>query len=175
MPDTDSDTGPDSDTEPAVIGPALDALLNDIDRTVEWKLDLMRETAEAEGRIRGLAASVEALLWLAREDERATCRRRLDASLAREALGTGARVRHGDRVRLLHDFLANQCRTKVTSREVLRYLLAHGVEIDARGVARLMHAKCEQEMLTRLARGLYRIERTHPVIARLTRSAAGTA
>ena len=83
--------------------------------------------------------------------------------------GTGARAPFSDRVRLLHDFLATQRQAKVTSKEVLRYLLAHGVEIDAKAIARLMSAKCDQGLLTRLARGQYRIERDHPVLARLVR------
>src|SRR5690606_28032770 len=130
------------------------------------------ETAEADGRIRRLAASVETAPWLVPEPARADHQRRLRASLEREAQGTGARARFSDRVRLLHDFLANQRQSKVTSKEVLRYLLAHGIEIDAKAVARLMAAKCEQGLLTRLARGQYRIERNHPVLARLVREPA---
>ncbi|HET7409885.1 MAG TPA: hypothetical protein VFJ13_06770 [Paracoccaceae bacterium] len=169
MPDIAPDSSPVTGARPAAIGQALHEMLLDIDRTVDWKLDLMRETAAADGRIRRLATAVEAALWLAPEGERADGARRLQASLTREAMGTGAQARFPDRVRLLHDFFANQRQSKVTSREVLRYLLAHGLEIDARGVARLMSAKCDQGILTRLARGSYRIERDHKTIARLVR------
>jgi len=118
------------------------------------------DSAHATGRIRRLAASVETAPWLVPEPARADHQRRLRASLEREAQGTGARARFSDRVRLLHDFLANQRQSKVTSKEVLRYLLAHGIEIDAKAVARLMAAKCEQGLLTRLARGQYRSSAT---------------
>lgn len=157
------------DPSRAALSEAVQVMLRELRQTVDWKLDLMRETAEAEGRIRRLAASVEAALWLIPEPARAGHRQSLAASLEREAEGTGARAPASDRVRLLHDFLANQCQSRVTSKEVLRYLLAHGLEIDAKAVARLMAAKCDQGMLTRLARGQYRIERDHPVLARLVR------
>ena len=157
------------DPERAAVGQALHVMLVDLDRTIDWKLDCMRETAEADGRIRRLAKSVETALWLVPEPARADHRRRLAASLEREAQGTGARAPFSDRVRLLHDFLATQRQSKVTSKEVLRYLLAHGVEVDAKAIARLMSAKCDQGLLTRLARGQYRIERDHPVLARLVR------
>ena len=160
------------DPERAAVGQALHFMLVDLDRTVDWKLDLMRETAEADGRIRRLAKSVDGALWLIPEPARAEHQRRLRASLEREAQGTGARARFSDRVRLLHDFLANQRQAKVTSKEVLRYLLAHGIEIDAKAIARLLSAKCDQGLLTRLARGQYRIERAHPVLARLVRQEA---
>lgn len=156
-PDTDSDAIP----------AALHAMQLDLDRTVDWKLDLVRETASAEGRIRRLAKAVETAIWLIPEPARAEHRARLAASLEREARGTGTRAPFSDRVRLLHDFLATQRQSNVTSREVLGYLLAHGIEIDAKAVARLMSAKCAQGLLTRITRGQYRIERNHPVLARL--------
>lgn len=159
------------DPDRAAVRQAVHVILLELDRTVDWKLDLLRGTAEADASIRRLAKSVEAALWLLPEPVRSDYQARLERSLRREAQGTGARVRFSDRVRLLHDFLANQRQSKVTSKEVLRYLLAHGIEIDAKAVARLMAAKCEQGLLTRLARGHYRIERTHPVLARLQRQA----
>jgi hypothetical protein len=150
----------------AVMPNALHVLLLDLDRTVGWKLDLMREMVEASRRIANLARSVEAALWLVPQPLRADYRRRLDASLARDAIGTGA-APPKDRVTLLHEFLAARGPAKVTSKEVLRHLRANAHPADAKAVARLMSAKCQQGLLTRTGRGSYRIERTHPVLARL--------
>ena len=154
------------DDAAAVVPNALHVLLLDLERTVGWKLDLMRETAEADTRIRNLAKSVEAALWLVPHPERADYQRRLDQSLARDAIGTGAAPAK-DRVTVLHEFLARRGPAKVTSKEVLRHLRANGHATDAKAVARLMSAKCQQGLLTRLARGRYRIERAHPVLTRL--------
>ena len=154
------------DDPSAVVPNALHVLLLDLDRTVGWKLDLMRETAEASARIGKLTRSVEAALWIVPQPLRADYQRRLDASLARDAIGTGAAPAK-DRVTLLHEFLATRGPAKVTSKEVLRHLRANGHPTDAKAVARLMSAKCQQGLLTRLARGSYRIEKAHPVLAQL--------
>ena len=157
---------PSPDDPSAVVPNALHILLLDLDRTVGWKLECMRETAEAGARIARLTRSVEAALWLVPQPLRADYQRRLDASLARDAIGTGAAPAR-DRVTLLHAFLAAQGPARVTSKEVLRHLRANGHPTDAKAVARLMSAKCRQGLLTRLARGSYRIEKAHPVLARL--------
>jgi hypothetical protein len=150
----------------AVVPNALHVLLLDLDRTVDWKLELMRETANAGTRIAKLTRSVEAALWLVPQPLRADYQRRLDASLARDAVGTGAAPAR-DRVTLLHEFLAARGPARVTSKEVLRHLRANGHPTDAKAVARLMSAKRQQGLLTRTGRGSYRIEKAHPVLARL--------
>ena len=97
---------------------------------------------------------------------RADYQRRLDASQARDTVGTGAAPAK-DRVTVLHEFLAARGPAKVTSKEVLRHLRTQGHTIDAKAIARLMSAKCQQGLLTRTGRGSYRIEKAHAVLVRL--------
>ncbi len=159
------------DQTETLAGAAQD-LTAELNRSLDWKAEILVELREAEAKISNLQTSLEALGLTLPRNEQAVLEARLAKVRTRDAQLTGASVQGSDRMQLLHDYLAFHPAASVKSRAVRRHLYAHGIKVNAGVVARMLHAKTGQGLLRRIGRGEYAINRQHPALEALRKGAS---
>lgn len=145
---------------------AADGIAVEIEDLARWERDLMRDLAATRQKRERLTESL-VILGNQLDPEPAKA---LRLRLNRIATSLAAGLREGshltDKVEAVHEYLAS-AEGPVAVRRLQRFLHEHGLAPNDHAAATILARKAKQGIVTRVARGQYRVNRHHPTIAAL--------
>lgn len=143
---------------------AFDAVHDQIDAALAEKHRLVGALAETEQRLNRLRRSADQMVECLGLPERLDRRMRLDRGRRMEARAYMEAKIPTRPAAILMRYLARYPYANVRNSEIRRHIRGFGIPVTARHVANLMHRKTQQGVLRRCYRGVYEINRAHPLL-----------
>ena len=148
---------------------AAERITTELERLAEWERDLLGDLAATRARRSGLLKAIEALLAELPRPERTPLRLRLNRVAVELAGELRTSPHQTDKVEALHTYLAG-AEGIVTVKRVQAFLKKHGLAAYDDAAAILLARKAKQGIVERVARGRYKVNHSHPVIAAAVRA-----
>ena len=143
---------------------AAEAILTEIETTGAWERDLLADLERTRLKRQDLRRALTSLMQTLPEDARPPLRDRMLKAAVAVASDLRSSPHITDKVEALHTYLrtANEI---VTVREIHRHLTILGLAPYPDAASMLLARKAKQGVVERIARGRYRVNRDHPMLA----------
>ena len=143
---------------------AASGIADEIENLAQWEREVLRDLNLTRQKRESLTESLTLLLRQVADEEKVALQLRLN----QVARNLGFSLREGThmtrKVEAIHEYLA-AAPGLVSVRGVQRFLDSHGLAPNDHAAATVLARKAKQGVVNRVARGKYRVNRHHPMIA----------